>query len=227
MARVTVEDCVLKIPNRFELVMLSAQRARDISAGAVLSVERDDDKNPVVALREIAEETVSLDDLNDSLVLGLQKHVEIEEPDEDQPEFDMAGKEMEIEAAAAAGRELMTADALAVDQVDTAEELAENDLAEIESAPALDIGLEPAPAFDTGLDTPGWSPRPPRTPGWSPRPPRTPGWSPRRRLAARRRPKSPRRGHRRPRASWRAGAAGLCFASTRVFGILDRSAGTR
>jgi len=83
MARVTVEDCVLRIPNRFELVMLAAQRARDISAGGSLTVDRDNDKNPVVALREIADETVNLDGLSTSLVQGLQKHVEVDEPEEE------------------------------------------------------------------------------------------------------------------------------------------------
>ena len=83
MARVTVEDCVMKVPNRFDLVMLSAQRARDISAGATLTVERDNDKNPVVALREIAEATVDHDDLKNSLIQGMQKHVEVDEPEED------------------------------------------------------------------------------------------------------------------------------------------------
>ena len=82
MARVTVEDCVVKVPNRFELVLLAGQRAREITAGAPLSVERDDDKNPVVALREIADSTVALDHLRDSLVRGMQKHVEIDEPEE-------------------------------------------------------------------------------------------------------------------------------------------------
>src|SRR3954451_15544558 len=82
MARVTVEDCVVKIPNRFELVLLAAQRAREITSGAPMTVERDDDKNPVIALREIAEETVVLDGLRDSLVRGMQKHVEIDEPEE-------------------------------------------------------------------------------------------------------------------------------------------------
>lgn len=84
MARVTVEDCVLKVPNRFELVMLAAQRARDISAGAPLSIDRDNDKNPVVALREIADETVSLDSLRNELVQGMQRHIEAEEPEEDE-----------------------------------------------------------------------------------------------------------------------------------------------
>jgi DNA-directed RNA polymerase subunit omega len=83
MARVTVEDCVLKIPNRFELVMLAAQRARDISSGAALTLDRDNDKNPVVALREIADATIDLDNLSNSLVQGLRKHVETDEPEEE------------------------------------------------------------------------------------------------------------------------------------------------
>jgi DNA-directed RNA polymerase subunit omega len=83
MARVTVEDCVVKIPNRFELVMIAAQRARDIASGAPLTVDRDRDKNPVVALREIADETVDLEMLREGLIKGLQKHVEADEPEED------------------------------------------------------------------------------------------------------------------------------------------------
>jgi DNA-directed RNA polymerase subunit omega len=84
MARVTVEDCVVQVPNRFELVLLAAQRARDVAAGGQITVERDNDKNPVVALREIADETIALDALQNALIKGLQKHVEIDEPEEDQ-----------------------------------------------------------------------------------------------------------------------------------------------
>jgi len=83
MARVTVEDCVTRIPNRFELVILAAQRAREITAGATLTVERDQDRNPVVALREIAEATIDLDGLREEKVRALQKHVKLEEPEED------------------------------------------------------------------------------------------------------------------------------------------------
>lgn len=83
MARVTVEDCVQKIPNRFDLVMIAAQRAREILAGSQLTIERDNDKNPVVALREIADETVNLDNLSNNLVTGLQRHIENDEPEED------------------------------------------------------------------------------------------------------------------------------------------------
>jgi len=82
MARVTVEDCVLKVPNRFELVLLAAQRAREVTSGAPLTLDRDDDKNPVVALREIADETIQLAHLKDSLVRGMQKHIEMDEPEE-------------------------------------------------------------------------------------------------------------------------------------------------
>ncbi len=92
MARVTVEDCVLKIPNRFELVMKAAQRARDISAGASLTMDRDDDKNPVVALREIADETVDLGELEEALILGHQKHVEADEPEEELADFQTASQ---------------------------------------------------------------------------------------------------------------------------------------
>ncbi len=83
MARVTVEDCVEVIPNRFELVVLTAQRSREVSAGAQLTRERDNDKNPVVALREIADKAVDPGELEESLLHGLQKHVETDEPEED------------------------------------------------------------------------------------------------------------------------------------------------
>jgi len=83
MARVTVEDCVLKVPNRFELVLLAAQRARDIASGAPLTVDRDNDKGPVVALREIADVTIPLENLQNNVIKGMQKHVEIDEPEED------------------------------------------------------------------------------------------------------------------------------------------------
>lgn len=83
MARVTVEDCVDKVQNRFELVMLAAHRAREISAGAPITVERDNDKNPVVSLREIAEETQSADELRERLIESNQTQIEVDEPEED------------------------------------------------------------------------------------------------------------------------------------------------
>ena len=83
MARVTVEDCVTKIPNRFKLVMLAGKRARDIAAGAELLVDRDNDKNPVVALREIAEDKVAPEDLMEAVVVGLQRHADTDELEEE------------------------------------------------------------------------------------------------------------------------------------------------
>src|SRR5579859_1814176 len=83
MARVTVEDCVMKVPNRFELVLVAAQRARDISSGTPISIDRDNDKNPVVALREIADSTIEVEGLKNALVTGLQKQPEVDEPEED------------------------------------------------------------------------------------------------------------------------------------------------
>ena len=80
MARVTVEDCIDKVDNRFELVLLAGHRARQISQGAQITVPRDNDKNPVVALREIADETLSPGDLKEDLIHSLQKHVEVDEP---------------------------------------------------------------------------------------------------------------------------------------------------
>lgn len=82
MARVTVEDCVEKVPNRFELVMVAAQRSRNIATGSMIEVERDNDKNPVVALREIADEKLDLDDVRDQLIQNAQKHNEVDEPEE-------------------------------------------------------------------------------------------------------------------------------------------------
>src|SRR5918994_3251886 len=87
MARVTVEDCIDKVDNRFELVLLAGHRARQISQGAQITVPRDNDKNPVVALREIAEETLSPGDLKEDLIHSLQKHVEVDEPETDGQEL--------------------------------------------------------------------------------------------------------------------------------------------
>ena len=81
MARVTVEDCIDKVDNRFELVLLASHRARLISSGSPLTIDRDRDKNPVVALREIADETISPEDLREQLIHSLQKYVEVDEPE--------------------------------------------------------------------------------------------------------------------------------------------------
>ncbi|NRB16196.1 MAG: DNA-directed RNA polymerase subunit omega [Rhodobacteraceae bacterium] len=92
MARVTVEDCVDKVPNRFELVLLAAHRAREIAAGAPITVERDNDKNPVVSLREIADETQSADALRERLIESNQTQIEVDEPEEDSMALLMGGE---------------------------------------------------------------------------------------------------------------------------------------
>ncbi len=84
MARVTIEDCIDKVPNPFSLVLLAAHRARVLATGEPLKVDRDNDKDPVVALREIAEENLSTDALREGLILGMQKHAEVDEPEEDE-----------------------------------------------------------------------------------------------------------------------------------------------
>ena len=165
MARVTVEDCVLKVPNRFELVLFAAQRAREISAGGPLTVDRDDDKNPVVALREIADETIELEHLRTGVVRGMQKHVEIDEPEEthelelDAGMFGVAppagvltreevGSEAEEDAEEATeDEEGAEEDALEVDDLDEADELAE-DMLEVEE----DGDLADSPERDVSSD---------------------------------------------------------------------------
>ena len=84
MARVTVEDCIDKVPNRFDLVLLAAHRAREISSGSSITVERDKDKNPVVALREIADETITAVQLRESAIESLQRQIEVDEPEDDE-----------------------------------------------------------------------------------------------------------------------------------------------
>ena len=81
MARVTVEDCVDKVPNRFELVLLAAHRARSIANGSAITIDPDNDKNPVIALREIAERTIPPEDMRESLIHSIQKNVEVDEPE--------------------------------------------------------------------------------------------------------------------------------------------------
>jgi len=116
MARVTVEDCIEKIPNRFRLVLLAAHRARNISAGSALTIDRDNDKNPVVALREIADETLDLDTLKDSLVTGLQRVL----PSEDEEDTSDASKpaQPEMEALPAPAIELDESEMLKALQAD-------------------------------------------------------------------------------------------------------------
>jgi DNA-directed RNA polymerase subunit omega len=144
MARVTVEDCVLKVPNRFELVMMAAHRAREVVAGAPLTVDRDNDKNPVVALREIADETVSIEALREALVKGLQRHVEAEEPEEEIIEL-MAGEEEWLKATTPTedvSREAGEAETEADD--DPLEVLDESELSELPEEEEEDLDLPEA-----------------------------------------------------------------------------------
>ncbi|MEI4471405.1 DNA-directed RNA polymerase subunit omega [Frigidibacter sp. MR17.24] len=97
MARVTVEDCVDKVPNRFELVMLAAHRAREIASGSSLTIDRDNDKNPVCSLREIAEETQGADDLRERMIASYQTQIEVDEPEEDSMSLLMGGGPVEVD----------------------------------------------------------------------------------------------------------------------------------
>jgi len=134
MARVTVEDCVLRVPNRFELVMLAAHRARDIAAGAPLTLDRDNDKNPVVALREIADQAVAVDHLQEALVKGMQKMVEADEPEEEEMDA-IAAQQL-----AAAGAEL--APKAVEEDAEDEEILLEGDEAEVEAEADAEPGAE-------------------------------------------------------------------------------------
>ena len=109
MARVTVEDCVLKVPNRFELILAASQRAREIGSGAVIMVDRDNDKNPVVALREIADTDISIESLTESLIKNHQKVIEVEEDEEEI--IDVMEGENEWAAVASEAVEAEVADA--------------------------------------------------------------------------------------------------------------------
>ncbi len=171
MARVTVEDCVVKIPNRFELVMTAAQRAREIGAGAPLTVEKDNDKDPVVALREIAEETVSLEALGDALVKDFQKVQEPDEPEDEiielmageeewlratsSPELGAAAGDLVVEgivadtAEATEGTEDRPAEATADDGTDSAEDSADGGTDSAEDS--ADGGTDAAEEIADGL----------------------------------------------------------------------------
>lgn len=146
MARVTVEDCVLKVPNRFDLVMLASQRARGISSGAALTVERDNDKNPVVALREIAESTVSIDELGESCIRGLQKNVESDEPVEETVDLAAMQQEMTLQmsqASQAAAVVELGDDEADMDDAEAGETLEEGAVGAVSAEPASeDSGVE-------------------------------------------------------------------------------------
>lgn len=98
MARVTVEDCVQKVPNRFDLVLMAASRARQISAGEAPTVPEDNDKNPVIALREVAEETIVADELREAVIRSMQRHVEVDEPEEDDLSSKLLSQHMRADA---------------------------------------------------------------------------------------------------------------------------------
>lgn len=132
MARVTVEDCILRLPNRFELVMIASQRARDLAAGAPLTMDRDNDKNPVVALREVAAKTVSFEQLEDELIRTQQKYRVRDEADEDLPEFDALEGEPEAGTAEPAAEQAPAGDTAPA--AAASETPAEDVLAESESA---------------------------------------------------------------------------------------------
>jgi DNA-directed RNA polymerase subunit omega len=158
MARVTVEDCVLKIPNRFELVMMAAQRARDVATGATLSIDRDNDKNPVVALREIADETIGLDELRNALIKGHQKVVEPDEPEDDIVEL-MAGEQAWAQQMTIGEDDMggegdeLGADIDADAEGDGDDE--EDVLAGMEAEPGIDIDSEEGALVDRDVDDSG------------------------------------------------------------------------
>ena len=142
MARVTVEDCVEKVENRFDLVMMAAQRSRNIAAGAPLTVDADNDKNHVIALREIADSTIDLPELEEQLIQSMQRHVEIDEPEED--EIDMLSIQQELQGdpsetpAAAASSEDDDSDDFEDETADESDEAAETDQADDLGAPEAD-----------------------------------------------------------------------------------------
>ena len=150
MARVTVEDCIVQVPNRFDLVMRAAQRARHVSAGADLTVDRDNDKNPVVALREIADETIDVDGLENSIIRGMQKHVEMDEPEEDEMDLIAIQQALNGETGEATPEAEIAEDALSI-QVGTA--VTEDEAAEFVAAVTADEAVEAAAAvFEDSLD---------------------------------------------------------------------------
>lgn len=142
MARVTVEDCIDKIPNRYELLMVAAQRAKDLSAGAPLTVAKDNDKNPVIALREIADGTVNIEELQKSLVMGLQKYVEVEEPEEEELEILAAEKELSELDDQFAGISLEAGDMSEAMQIREGDDAIDFDNEEMDNDSVLDEALD-------------------------------------------------------------------------------------
>ena len=147
MARVTVEDCILKVSNRFQLVLLAAQRTRSISAGAALTVDRDNDRNPVVALREIAGESINLVDLENSLVKDQQKHVELDEPEEDEVDLIAIQQEMSGELDEAVSKVVIDEDLMSEEEDD---DEGEDKAATAEEQESDDEGAEAQESDDKG-----------------------------------------------------------------------------
>ncbi len=138
MARVTVEDCILNVPNRFELVLLSAKRAREISAGSPLTVVRDNDKNPVIALREISENSIDIPALRENLIKNFQRHVFVEnhesELDEEVQDAMGATSEWDEEVSAIAINEGDDTDHAGSEEESSDEDEADEDDADDEEA---------------------------------------------------------------------------------------------
>ena len=148
MARITVEDCILEIPNRFDLVLLAAHRARAIASGEPLTLERDNDKNTVIALREIAEPTIEKEELREALLRGLQRHVEQDEPEEDEMALLMANEQWSKTARADADAVRSSGDE--PDDID-AEETESVGFA-VEPGEHVDGAAKPAGDGDSGQD---------------------------------------------------------------------------
>lgn len=149
MARVTVEDCVQRVPNRFDLVMLAAQRARNIGAGATLTVDRDNDRNPVVALREIADGTIALRELENNLVQSLQKVPEVDEPEDDKMDLQKLEQELALEQGLPTAFGDVDADDMHVEDED-GEEIGVDDDADADDADADDADADDADPDDAG-----------------------------------------------------------------------------
>lgn len=152
MARVTVEDCVTRVPNRFELVMLAAQRGRNIAAGAPLTLDRDNDKNAVVALREIADAKVDLKDLENGLIRGLQTIVESDDPEGEEMDLLPLSEDTAEEISAELGEE--RGEARAADEMREDELHLEDDAVAVDAEGEDDVDVDVEPAADSGGDEP-------------------------------------------------------------------------
>ncbi len=151
MARITVEDCILRIPNRFDLVLAAGQRARDISAGSALTLDRDNDKNPVVALREIAEQNVNPEELEQDLILSLQRHVEQDEPEDEDLDVVTVGEGLGLTGpdVLGGGDQNLVQQEIAEDVLAVGEEAVEAGAEIAEASDIEESGDAPAPEEET------------------------------------------------------------------------------